>query len=165
MILPTMSYPRIAQELDTDNKELHSFLLQIYKSGKYQKIAKKHSNALKFKPIFWTSCRENRYFIIPESNGKKELKKCGTLFFSTYCYYHDKANHLNMVAIIPGHYTFFRGHLFDRYQERFLRISYRNTLDVMVKFATRNISIASTPFETATKYKDSFFQELMMVQY
>lgn len=157
MILPTMTYAEIANELDKDAKSLYGYIEYILSDNKYRRIGMKHSEPICFKPVFWESKRKNQYFIIPNTNGKKDLKKYGLAFY-VWCYYTDAKNKKNGVMILSnGTYSFFRGHLFDRYAERFFDNTSMTTVDLMVKFASNNSFIVSRPFSTAFKYKNSYF--------
>lgn len=157
MILPKMSFIEIVNELNKDAKQLDAYIDNVINDNKYQRIGLKHSKPYVFKPIFWTSKRNNKYFIILNTNGKKYMKKYG-LLFCVWCYYTDAKNQKNGVMIIAdGTYSFFRGHLFDRYAERLLNAPSMATIDVMVKFASDTSFIVNRPFTTAYKYKDSIF--------
>lgn len=157
MILPTMTFPEIANELDKDAKSLYGYIDHKLSDNKYRRIGMKHSEPICFKHIFWESKRKNKYFIIPNTNGKKDLKKYGLNFY-VWSYYTDGKNKNNGVMILSnGTYLFFKGHLFDRYAERFFGDTSMTTINLMVEFASNNSFIVSRPFSTAVKYKNSYF--------
>lgn len=157
MILPKMTYTEITNEIDKDLVALYAYIEKALSVSKYRKIGMKNTEPVHFKPIYWESNRHNKYFVIPCTNGKKDLKKYGMSFY-VWCYYKGKNGELNGVMIASsGAYCFYRNHLFMRYAERFFNDSTMETLDLMVEFATHNTFTVSRPFDTAVKYTNSYF--------
>lgn len=156
MIVPTMKYAEIANEIDKDLVALYAYIEKALSVSKYRKIGMKHTKPVHFKPIYWESNRHNKYFVIPCTNGKKDLKKYGMLFY-VWCYYKGEKGELNGVMIASsGAYCFYKNHLFMRYAERFFNDSTMEILDLMVEFATHNTFTVNMPFYSARKYTNSY---------
>lgn len=157
MIVPTMTYSEIANELGKDHQAVFAYANWLTSQNKYKRFAMKHPEPVNFKPVYWTSGRKNNYVIIPSSEGKNFMKKNG-ISYTIFCYYFGEKNSLNAVMVNQQErYNFYSSHLFDRYGERFLNDTSMNKVELMVEFAKNNSRYTITTFDTAVKYKNSIF--------
>lgn len=152
-----MSYTEIFNEINKDYDALYRYAENKINDNKYFRAGMKFDSPHNFNPIYWTSPGKNRYVIIPQTNGKKSLKKYG-MCYTIFCYYFDEKNYLNAVMVNRRKfYYIYRSHLFDRYAERFLEDTTMNKIEVMVEFISNNTQITGTPFETASNHTNSIF--------
>lgn len=114
-----MKDKEIADECRKDYLNIAYKIASIEK--KYWRVIVKKPNAsFVFKPIEYTSLRKNKYIIMLNSAGKKDLRLHGVLY-NAFLIYRKKESIYVVLSKLGTPCSILTSHLFDRYRERFFK--------------------------------------------
>lgn len=158
MIVSTMTFPEISHEILTDYAGV---LPRVAKSlqGRmhlYRKNAMMTDKPITFRPIEFTSARNNKFIIVPKSNGKSDFRKKGLIFICLVSFRVNNYPYYAMVSLDGKNLGFYTLHLIQRYYERRFGDTEDITLDKVCKFFSEN-SITPIDDQDVPKYENSIF--------
>lgn len=142
MIIETMNYVDIREELFADMEQAYRFAQHLETDRIYRKAVLSHPDGyIHFKPVPWTSARKNHYLMMVYSPSKREFKQRGNqVCVSPLCWYRHKGG----IEIATYYYAnelredmeidIFTDHFFQRYNERYLHKPLLGKMEVITAF-------------------------------
>ena len=120
-----MSLLEVAAELLKDLKsEGIEKIVKRLNDKKYRKYIVKYGQSKKmiyFKPFDIETKRRNRFVVLPFCKGKSSFKKLGMGGIVVSLFYYDKYPYIAWVTNDFTSIVFFKKHLFERYNQRFVQ--------------------------------------------
>lgn len=144
MIVDSMNYAEIAQELSRDEHNVCVAASRISHDKKYRKPRLTSSNRgeLCFKEVEFTSANKNHVLVFPRSPSRKHFLEYGSVYATPvwFCRYRGQflaATSANVLTDSVANIQIFTEHFFQRYNERCLHEPELSMEEVARKFFRR----------------------------
>lgn len=147
MIVDTMSLLEVAEELLKDLKsEGIGKIVKRLKDKKYRKYIIKNGQSKKmiyFKSFDIETRRRNRFVVLPFCKGKSGFKKWGMGGIVVSLFYYEKYPYIAWVTNDFTSIVFFKKHLFERYNQRFVQDEMTFSKDLIFDYFRGNMLLCA----------------------